>query len=134
VLPSSNTTPTSRGIQLDPNVTVKEEFGYFPTVRPYTGLAQIARFLVTQLDAQTPPVQPQMTELQTRIALLTVQLKDQNIVWKEQVEQKDAALEREQIARKLDLEREEEHVAAMKTRLAEINRHCQKANLAYQTQ
>jgi hypothetical protein len=42
--------------------------------------------------------------------------------------------EREQIARKLDLEREEEHVAAMKTRLAEINRHCQKANLAYQTQ
>lgn len=42
---------------------MKEEFDYFPTVRPNTNLAQIAQLLVIQLDAQAQPALDQHTEL-----------------------------------------------------------------------
>jgi hypothetical protein len=72
--PSSSTTPSSGGVnQLDPNVVVKDELEYFPTVRSNTNLVCIARLLANQLEEQAQPVEAQTAELQAQIATLTTQ-------------------------------------------------------------
>ena len=75
-----------------------------------------------------------MIKFQAQISTLTTQLKIQIIKWEAQLEQKNAELAKDRILRQLALERKGEHVTAMKTRVAEINKHRQTANLAYQAQ
>jgi predicted GNAT family acetyltransferase len=133
--PSSSAAPSSRGVtQVNPAIAVKEELEYFPTARPNTNLAQIARLLASQLDAQTQPVEAQAADLQAQIAALTTQLQNQSLSLLTQLETKEAEFQRERIARRLAEERAEARIKAMTARLDETNRHRQNANLAHQTQ